>query len=63
MPLSIPWRITKSSYCLETIAAGVEYTEAALKDKITSLPGASDIPFNHFSGYLDISETKKLFYW
>lgn len=36
----------------------------ALADEITSLPGlTSDIAFRHFSGYLQISETKFMFYW
>uniref|UniRef100_A0A7S2Y0Z6 Carboxypeptidase n=1 Tax=Fibrocapsa japonica TaxID=94617 RepID=A0A7S2Y0Z6_9STRA len=38
--------------------------EAAESDLITSLPGLRDeINFLQFSGYLDITETKKIFYW
>lgn len=41
------------------------YTEKALADQVTNLPGAEnlDIPFNQFSGYLNISETKQMHYW
>ncbi|KAJ1425470.1 peptidase S10, serine carboxypeptidase, partial [Ochromonadaceae sp. CCMP2298] len=46
------------------------YTEAALADQVTNLPGASslDLKFNQFSGYLNIpgvsgEDTKFMHYW
>ena len=41
------------------------YTPEALLDQVHNLPGISDadIPFNHFSGYLTIKNTKKMHYW
>lgn len=40
------------------------YTPEALADQVKSLPGLTDeISFNHFSGYLPISETKRMHYW
>jgi len=40
------------------------YTSAAAIDLITELPGLSfDVSFNQFSGYLNISSTKHVFYW
>ena len=37
---------------------------AADKDKITSLPGLDKMPaFEMYSGYLDVTTTKKLHYW
>ena len=45
------------------------YTEAALADQITNLPGAEklDIKFNQFSGYLNIpgasGDSKFMHYW
>jgi len=37
---------------------------AAAGDKITSLPGLSKMPdFEMYSGYLDVTNTKKLHYW
>lgn len=42
----------------------IDYTAEALADEVTSLPGLTDtINFRHFSGYLQISETKSIFYW
>ena len=40
------------------------YSQDALKDEITSLPGLNDaITFRQFSGYIDVSDSKKMFYW
>jgi len=46
------------------------YTDDALKDLVTNLPGTQglEIPFKQFSGYLDIpgtsgSKTKHMHYW
>ena len=37
---------------------------AAAGDKITSLPGLAKMPdFEMYSGYLDVTSTKKLHYW
>lgn len=50
-------------------SAGVAYTEAALADEITGLPGLSSEAaakagrFRQFSGYLPISDYKRIFYW
>ena len=39
-------------------------TAAAQADMITSLPGLETLPpFAMFSGYLDVTSTKKLHYW
>jgi carboxypeptidase C (cathepsin A) len=49
--------------------AVVAYTPEALADQITSLPGLTGtLPFNHFSGYLEIpgkdaGKPKQLHYW
>lgn len=44
--------------------ATIDYTAEALADEVTILPGLTDtINFRHFSGYLQISETKSIFYW
>lgn len=52
------------------MTGAVAYTEAALKDQVTSLPGAEglDLTFNQFSGYLDIPGgngelSKHMHYW
>lgn len=41
------------------------YTEEALADQITNLPGAENlsINFNQFSGYLTVDGTKQMHYW
>jgi len=41
------------------------YTDEALADQITDLPGAEnlDINFNQFSGYLTVDGTKQMHYW
>jgi hypothetical protein len=41
------------------------YSSQAILDKIDQLPGAEDlvIPFNQFSGYLDIGSGKQMHYW
>ena len=41
------------------------YTPEALLDQVHNLPGISDadVPFNHFSGYLTIKNTKQMHYW
>jgi carboxypeptidase C (cathepsin A) len=40
------------------------YTAAALQDRIVDLPGLSYNPgFNQFSGYIDASPTRHIFYW
>lgn len=39
-------------------------TDAANADKITVLPGLDTLPhFDMYSGYLDVTDTKKLHYW
>jgi len=40
-----------------------QYTEDALKDEISNLPGAPSVPFRMFSGYIKVAPTRKLFYW
>eukprot|EP01012_Entosiphon_sulcatum_P013216 TRINITY_DN1848_c0_g1_i1.p1 TRINITY_DN1848_c0_g1~~TRINITY_DN1848_c0_g1_i1.p1 ORF type:complete len:449 (-),score=58.50 TRINITY_DN1848_c0_g1_i1:1106-2452(-) len=43
-----------------------KYTQAAEDDRITNLPGLPSnvtLPFNQFSGYLDVSSSKHIFYW
>jgi carboxypeptidase C (cathepsin A) len=44
---------------------GFEYTDIALNDMITQLPGLEDtLTFNQFSGYLNLPSTKKqIHYW
>jgi len=44
---------------------GTQYTTDALNDQITELPGLTgQIPFNQFSGYLNLPDTKKqIHYW
>lgn len=55
---------------LSLAAVKAEYSAEALADQVVDLPGAENlkIPFNQFSGYLDIpgtsgSLTKKMHYW
>ena len=55
---------------LSLAASTIAYTQEALSDQITNLPGAEglDITFNHFSGYLPIpgvsgENTKFMHYW
>lgn len=54
-----------SAVLLAASAAAGEYTPEAIADQIVSLPGTDDIkiPFNQFSGYLKVSETKNMHYW
>jgi len=50
--------------CLGATTKSPRYSERALKDKITGLPGMpSEENFNMFSGYVMLSDTKGLFYW
>ena len=44
---------------------GTQYTEAALNDMVTQLPGLEDtLAFNQFSGYLNLPGTQKqIHYW
>jgi len=50
--------------CLGAVTKSPRYSERALKDKVTGLPGMlSGQDFNMFSGYVMISNTKALFYW
>ena len=55
-----------ASLCVvSAAAASVQYTPAALADKVTSLPGVDQMPgFNMFSGYLtvDASVDRSIFY-
>ena len=46
-------------------ASSFEYTQDALLDQVTNLPGLSWEPnFNQFSGYLNIPDTQKfIHYW
>lgn len=41
------------------------YTQEALADQVTNLPGAEnlDFSFNQFSGYLTVDSTKQMHYW
>jgi cathepsin A (carboxypeptidase C) len=41
------------------------YSTEALADEVLNLPGAENLEFSfrHFSGYLPISETKRMHYW
>jgi serine carboxypeptidase-like clade 2 len=32
-------------------------------DKVTSLPGQPPVSFSQYAGYLDVSNTRSLFYW
>ena len=41
----------------------VQYTEAQLKQEVTSLPGAPKVSFKMFSGYVDVGSRGKIFYW
>ena len=54
-----------SSLLLIMHAGASTYTPEALLDQVHDLPGISDsdVPFNHFSGYLTIKNTKKMHYW
>lgn len=54
-----------SLFGLISSISATEYTDSALKDQITSLPGLNtDINFNQFSGYLRLADTNKyIHYW
>jgi hypothetical protein len=42
----------------------IRYTAEALADEVTALPGLKgQLAFRHFSGYLAITDTKRIFYW
>jgi len=50
--------------CFGAVTKRPRYSERALKDKITGLPGMPlGKDFNMFSGYVKIQDTKGLFYW
>ena len=54
--------------CLSSVqgTGGIHYSEDALRDEITDLPGLpSGVTFKMFSGYIPVNseETRKLFYW
>lgn len=57
--------VTKGAVLAATVLSGAAYTEEALADQITALPGAEnlDITFNQFSGYLTVDNTKQMHYW
>ena len=67
MPSSHPRAVIKKSVANHKNAAATaspQYTAKALADQIHSLPGLSEsINFDHFAGYLDVSDSKKVFYW
>eukprot|EP00762_Andalucia_godoyi_P008269 ANDGO_02965.mRNA.1 Serine carboxypeptidase-like 25 len=45
-------------------ASRTELSDSGEADRITSLPGVSfDLPSRQYSGYLQVSETRRLFYW
>ena len=51
-------------FLLLSLVSGYHLTPAALKDEIFNLPGLDKMPsFKMFSGYLDVTKTKKLHYW
>jgi carboxypeptidase C (cathepsin A) len=52
-------------YTAESYVSPFQYTEEALLDQVTELPGLNyPIKFNQFSGYLTLSGTKKnIHYW
>jgi Serine carboxypeptidase len=53
-----------SSSSSSTHTTSSSYTAEALADQIINLPGLSyNISFNQFSGYLDATPTRHLFYW
>ena len=47
------------------LALANAYTNDALADQITNLPGAEklDLNFNQFSGYLTVDGSKEMHYW
>ena len=48
----------------EKKSGATKVPSAAAADKITSLPGLDKMPsFDMYSGYLDVTATKKLHYW
>ena len=47
----------------ETGHSSLAYTDGAVNDRVTELPGAlSELKSNQFSGYLNITNTKALHY-
>ena len=54
-----------SSYCLSSYVNGFQYTNEALLDQVTEMPGLKWTPtFNQFSGYLNLEGTRKfIHYW
>lgn len=63
-------RVFSAITFVAAVGSAAAYTDAALKDQITALPGTEglDIPFNQFSGYLDIpgssgEKSKHMHYW
>jgi hypothetical protein len=47
------------------LASTNAYTEQALADQVTNLPGAEklELGFNQFSGYLTVDGSKEMHYW
>ena len=57
-----PQRVHEMTHEKKSGAKKVPSASAA--DKVTSLPGLAEMPsFDMYSGYLDVTETKKLHYW
>ena len=56
---------TKGAILAASVLCGAAYTQEALADQVTALPGAEnlDITFNQFSGYLTVDGTKQMHYW
>ncbi|CAE7566461.1 SCPL28 [Symbiodinium microadriaticum] len=57
--------VTKGAVLAASVLCGAAYTDEALADQVTALPGAEklDINFNQFSGYLTVDGTKQMHYW
>eukprot|EP00616_Rhizochromulina_sp_CCMP1243_P006264 CAMPEP_0118972326 /NCGR_PEP_ID=MMETSP1173-20130426/8657_1 /TAXON_ID=1034831 /ORGANISM="Rhizochromulina marina cf, Strain CCMP1243" /LENGTH=466 /DNA_ID=CAMNT_0006921851 /DNA_START=27 /DNA_END=1427 /DNA_ORIENTATION=- len=58
--------LSLSAAAVALLATGAEgYTSEAIADQIETLPGAPEVGFNQFSGYLDINPDTglKYFYW
>jgi hypothetical protein len=43
----------------------MNYSRAALEDEILTLPGmdVEALPFRMFAGYLNVSRSRRIFYW
>jgi len=67
MNKSFVWALVLALVVMATMTQALTLSARALKDEIINLPGApKDLPFRHFSGYIDVEDEvgkASIFYW